>query len=303
MKSIQIKSILFFVTVILASSCNDPKTTDCVYIDKRLCEPGFDNSILEGVVDFDPSKLNNYDQKTLLEEFTGFKCTNCPTATATAKNLRDKYPGRLHLVAIHCTEEFASPNTDDPNEPFYIDFRTPEGETLHDFFDPPGLPDGVIDRLGTESTSTIPFPLWADELESLMVENNPECYLEILAVDVNEDSTSIELSAIAKPLISSEDDINLNVVVLESGIEEAQKTSGNETIYDYIHDHVFRTASHGPWGIKGFDGDLEVESDKILSFKFNIDLQEDWVIENLEIVFYASRESNREVIQSEYFSF
>lgn len=288
-------------SVIILTSCNDPEATECIYQDKRLCDPNFDNSIYEGVIDFDQTKLDAYQQKTILEEFTGFKCTNCPVATATAKNLAEDYPGRLHLVSIHCTEEFASPDTDDPNEPFHMDFRTVEGKIYHEYFDPPGLPDGIINRLGTENTSTIPYPLWSDKLEQLMAENDPDCYLEILDVSFFDDSSMVEVNAIAKPINVLNDGINLNVAVIESGIHEAQKTTGNQILYDYVHDHVFRTASHGAWGIKAFDGDLDVEAEKILQFKFRIPINDEWMLENLDFVLYASKESNREVIQSEIY--
>ena len=302
MKSIQF-NILLICIAILVFSCNDPKTTDCVYIDKRLCDPNFSNDILVGVVDFDQSSLIDYDEKIYLEEFTGFKCTNCPAATATAKNLQTEYEGRLHIAAIHCTKFFAAPDTDDPDEPFHKDFRTPEGEIYYDFYQPPGLPDGVIDRFGTENTPTISFNLWAERLQILMGSNDPECYLEFGNVTFNEDSTVVQVIALAKPIELINDRINLNVAALENGIAEAQKTIGNETLYDYIHDHVFRTTSHGAWGTFGFDGDLLLEANEILQFEFTIPLDEEWSIENLELIFYASRESNREVIQSEYYSF
>jgi hypothetical protein len=285
-----IAAVLFF------SGCQEK--IDCVYRDKRLCDPNYSNNVTTGIIPFDED-LTDYSEKFLLEEFTGFLCTNCPTATATAKTLRNTYPGRLTIVAVHCTPFFASPLTDDPNEPFYLDFRTVEGEEYYNFFQPPGLPDGVINRLGTENTSTIAFQSWAGRLEVVMPQNDPEVFIKISEILFETDSTSVTARIIVKPLINSEDNYNINFGIMESGIEEAQKDVGNTTLYDYVHDHVFRGNSNGTWGTPAYSGDIELAANEAIGFKLTMDVSPDWNLNNCEAFVYITKESNREVVQVE----
>jgi hypothetical protein len=284
------------IGLMFLGSCQEK--TDCIYRDKRLCDPDYNPNVTTGIIPFNED-LSGYEEKVLLEEFTGFLCTNCPTATTTAKNLRNQYAGRLTIVAVHCTPFFASPLTNDPNEPFFLDFRTVEGEEYYNFFQPPGLPDGVINRLGTENTSTIAFQNWANRLEVVMAENNPEVFIKIADLRIAEDSSRITAQIVVKPLILTDDVFNLNLGVMENGIEEAQKDVGNVTLYDYIHDHVFRGNSNGTWGTFAYDGDIELESNQALGFEISIDVSEEWNLENCEVFVYITRESNREVVQVE----
>lgn len=288
--------LLLIFSISFLYSCSEKE--DCIYNDKRLCDPNYDGSVYRGTVPFSEN-LDNYDEKFILEEFTGFRCTNCPTATATAKNLATQYSGRLVVVGVHCTSFFAAPLTDDPSEPFFKDFRTDVGEIYYEFFNPPGLPDGVINRLGTENTSTISYPLWGSELQELMPANNPDVFIEISDISINADSSEIAVMVTVKPINLTSDRFNINMGIMENGIEEAQKEAGNETIYDYVHDHVLRGNSNGPWGSFAYDGDIELEANEALSYELKISTKAEWNLDNCDAFVYITKESNREVLQVE----
>ena len=74
-----------FSAVLIFAGCTDE--TECYHEDKRLCDPNFVARVT-GIIPFGEN-LEGYSEKFLLEEFTGFLCTNCPTATATAKEFRE----------------------------------------------------------------------------------------------------------------------------------------------------------------------------------------------------------------------
>ncbi|MCH2215407.1 MAG: hypothetical protein MK086_09580, partial [Flavobacteriales bacterium] len=138
---------LFIVMVpLIFSGCNDPEETDCIYADKRFCDPNFTGgNIGRELVEFSED-TENYSSKVLLEDFTGFRCTNCLPAIATAKSLKDQNPDRLSIIGVHCTPFFAAPITDDPNEPYHKDFRTPEGEFYVEHYGFQQLPTGIVNR-------------------------------------------------------------------------------------------------------------------------------------------------------------
>ncbi len=283
------------------AGCNDPKETDCIYQDERFCDPDFNGGdIGRGIVEFS-GNVSNYDSKVMLEDFTGFRCTNCLPATVTAQNLKEFYPDRLTIMGVHCTSFFAAPLTDNPDEPYYLDFRTPEGEEYVNHYQIAGLPTGVINRQGTESTSTIPFSQWEGRVESLLSTNNPEVYIDIQDVVLNEDSTEASVHLIAKPLISSTKSYLLNVAITEDGIQEAQKNSdspGGE-ILDYVHNHVLRYSGYGPFGIPAFTGDVSLATNQALAFELLVEINDDWVRENCEVIVYASDEQSLNVVQVE----
>lgn len=303
MKKIQIKIILILgLSIFLLARCNDPEDTPCIYNDPRLCDPDYVDSIAQGgdgvdTIDFDDAVLTDYDEKIFLEEFTGFRCTNCPAATANANNLKDQYPDRLFLSAIHCTEIFAAPlpPEDDPDEEFQIDLRTPEGETWHSYYSPPGLPDGLINRLGNQFGPTIASPFWAGRVDELIAENNPEVYIKVTDVEVS-DNEIVRVHATVKPLILGEDDYYINALLLEDGIIAGQKDVG-ETLHNYEHNHVFRRASNGPWGTLAYGGDLNLDATTALDFQLSIPVDTVWKLENCHIIVAVSKESTREIIQ------
>ncbi len=289
--------ILVSASIVLLSVAGCKEDSECYHADKRLCDPNYVPPVV-GVIPFDED-TTGYTRKHLLEEFTGFLCTNCPTASATAKALRLTHAGRLTVIAIHCTPFFAAPLTTNPAMPFYKDFRTPEGEALYEYYLPPGLPDGVINRTGRNGLPTITFPYWADELASLMATNNLEVFVKINNLSVNADSTELTAQIIVKPLAEISDSYNINCLIVEFGIEEAQKAPGGVTIYDYKHDFVLRRASNGPWGTFAYNETLQLQSDQALGFELKIPLDAEWDLTNCEVIVYISRESDRQIVQVE----
>lgn len=297
------KNIFKILPILLIGSAlfSCEETDDCIYLDKRLCDPNFVlPEIAEGIVELE-SPISDYDEKVLLEDFTGFRCSNCPPATVTATNLKSEYPDRLSIVGVHCTSVFAEPLTSDTTQPFHTDFRTPEGEEFVSFFGLPSLPNGVVNRLGNEFSDYIPFSQWSERVSSLLSENNPEVYISIENIELTEGLDSITALVYAKPLIASEEVYIINMSVTEDGIPEAQKDNDEPggTVYDYIHNHVFRGSAYGPWGLEAFAGNFDLRTNEVLSFKLTMEINPLWKLENCELLVFISKSSNREVVQVE----
>lgn len=290
--------ILSLGTILFSCQENDD---DCIYLDKRRCDPNFViPEIAEGIVVLD-APITNYDEKILLEDFTGFRCTNCLPATITATNLKSAHPNRLSIVGVHCTSFFAAPLTSDPSLPYHKDFRTPEGEEFATYYNLVSLPNGAINRLGINGNSTIPYASWADRVEALLAENNPEVYIHIEDVTVNDQNNELIVKVYAKPLIASQEQYLINLSVTESNIQEAQKNSSSPggEILDYVHNHVYRGSAYGAWGIDVFKGDLELYYNEALSFTLKMDINPEWNLEHCEVLVFISKSSNREVVQIE----
>ncbi len=294
---------IFILIIILGSvffSCQKADD-ECIYIDKRRCDPNFVlPEISEGIVSLE-SPISDYNEKIFLEDFTGFRCTNCVPATVTATNLKAAHPNRLSIAGVHCTPFFAAPLTTDPSEPFFKDFRTPSGEEFFDYYEMAGLPNGAINRLGSDGNKYIPFAQWTDRVNALLAENDPEVYISIENITVDEENQELIVDVYAKPLIRSDIDYLINLSVTEDDIPEAQKDSNTPggTIYDYVHNHVFRGSAYGPWGIDAFPGSIDLFTDEVLSYKLRMDINPVWNLDNCEILVFISKSSNREVVQVE----
>ena len=281
-------------------SCQDDDD-DCIYLDKRMCDPDFVlPEIADGIVVLE-SPITDYDEKILLEDFTGFRCTNCVPATVTAVNLKAANPNRLSIAGVHCTSTFAAPITSDTTLPFHKDFRTPEGEEFVTYYNLMALPTGTINRLGSQGNKYIPYAQWTDRINALLSENNPEVYIRIRNLSIDEENQQIVAEVYAKPLISSEEKYLINISVTENGIAEAQKDNNTEggTIYDYVHNHVYRGSGYGPWGIDVFQGNIDLNTNEVLSFKLKMDINPDWNLNNCEVLVFISKSSTREVVQVE----
>lgn len=299
MKNFFILALILSIGTVLFS-CQEAED-ECIYIDKRRCDPNFVlPEISEGIVVLE-SPITNYDEKILLEDFTGFRCTNCVPATVTAVNLKAAHPNRLSIAGVHCTPFFAAPLTSDPSEPYHNDFRTTEGELFFDYYEMAGLPNGAINRLGSQGNKYIPFQEWTDRINALIAENNPEVYISIKDIVVDQENQELIVTVFAKPLISSDTEYLINLSVTESGIADAQKNSSSPggQILDYVHNHVFRGSGYGPWGVEVFKGDLALNTNEVLSLKLKMDLNSDWNLDNCEVLVFISKSSNREVVQVE----
>jgi len=131
-------------------------------------------------------------QNILLEDYTGFKCTNCPDAHAVSDDLIDLYGDQLSVISIHCTEAFAEP---DPGavfpEPFSQDFRTEAGETYVDQFGIFALPTGIVNRGKYDGFFPVAFEAWEAAVEELSTMTSP-VKMEVQNVSFANDTLDID---------------------------------------------------------------------------------------------------------------
>ena len=99
-------------------------------------------------------------KKILVEDYTGFRCPNCPKAADTLKAILASYPGRVIGMGVHVSIGFAEPAvvSGAPAGSFTSDFRTPEGDNYDNtsLFYPSGgtkggLPKGMVNRVDYNS--------------------------------------------------------------------------------------------------------------------------------------------------------
>ena len=190
--------------------------------------------IVEGPYMTDADSYVNPEKKVLIEDFTGHRCTGCPTATKEISAIQDVYGNQVIAIAIHPTgaESFTHPHP--PHiEGFQYDWRTSWGDNWDETFQAsaPGLPKGMVNRIGDQS-KILDSGEWAavvaDELKKEVD----------YKINITSDANSVTMSTEIK------NDINGNfkyvVCLTESNIINWQK-DGTLNIEDYEHNNVLRT--------------------------------------------------------------
>jgi thiol-disulfide isomerase/thioredoxin len=239
-------------------------------------------------------------RKVLLEEFTGFRCTNCPPAALQATALMEAYPDNLILVAIHSSVEFAAPLSDVEGEPFSTDFRTTAGEEYLSFFEIPGFPAGLIDRIELNNYNVIAPGDWGTAISNELLK---ESELGVKFKNVTFDEASRKLNVEVEAEVQSENlsgnQYNFTLYFTESNIIEAQEYPGGAVDSSYKFNHVLRANLNGTWGEPAFEGILELGQTKTYNYEYIV--PENFVVANSELVGYVYNNSSnlREVLQAE----
>lgn len=218
-------------------------------------------------------------KKILIEDFTGFKCKNCPDAASELEAIENLYEGKIVGIGIH-VGYFATPGGD-----FTTDFRTDAGEDLDAFFGASlsGLPIGLVNRMGYPNALS-QHTDWASTVSDII---NQEA---TVAITISDNGNQITVQA--KELSTISGNLKLVVCITEDGVIDKQIVD-NIVVNDYQHDHVLRTHLNGTWGT-----DISL-SNEYTSFDFSYTLDNSWQRSNCHAIAYIYNDSNKEVLQVE----
>ena len=168
----------------------------------------------------------------LLEDFTGQRCVNCPTATAVAEQLVKMYGDTVIVVAIHGGPLGFKGNASAKG------LATDLGDTYYSHWGLEYQPVGLIDRLGA-----VNYTDWTAHVTEELHKTSPlsislYAKLEGDAIDVNVTMMGREANQTGK----------LQVWLTEDGITALQMMPDGTAKHDYVHHHVLRAAVNGNWG-------------------------------------------------------
>ena len=255
-----------YTYTILCSLCLLLVGCDYIPEDERLI---YDPVILSEPNPNDNSEGEKPEQTkhiVLLEDFTGQRCLNCPTATEIIKQLQQACGDAFVSVAIHGGEQaiFSTAKV--------TGLRTEMGDEYFNFWNLKYKPVGLINRHGAvdcDKWATVvkeelskPAPLRLDGF-AVLTDN-------IITIQIN--AEGIDGSVTGK----------LQVWLLEDGIKALQLMPDGTANQEYIHNHVFRTAVNGTWG-----EDISVKEGEIVERIMKQTLEPNWNPEQLSIVAFV----------------
>lgn len=238
---------------------------------------------------------STYQQKILLEEYTGFRCGNCPEATEIAHSLKNKYPNNLILLSVHAGG-YAKPTSDHT-----YDFRTPIGDELDNFFgcSRAGNPNGMVNRIGFPNKSHILREgQWENAIQNLL-SNKPKLDLK-LSTSFNQSTQTIFARVEIKFLEPSLPNYHLCLYLAEDSVVQYQRDDRKTPpdVDDYVHDNVLRDGITPTWGIQISDKPLQSGTIISKEFEYVIPTGKDWRINKLKVIaFVHDKDNTFEILQ------
>ncbi|MBX3042399.1 MAG: Omp28 family outer membrane lipoprotein [Candidatus Kapabacteria bacterium] len=241
----------------------------------------------------DITPVDTTKKKVLLEDFTGFRCGNCPEATHVAEMIANQYPGRVIVIALH-----AGPLAV-PTPIRRYDFRTQETNELATFYGLIATPYGLVNRRQYVGQNLLAPTAWGGYVqEQLNVDADLKMYLE---TDFNESTREISLQVQLEYLRQGNVNHNLAVYILEDSVVQYQQDDRQPAIHisDYVHNHVMRGSFTGTWGLPVSDVAVSAGSKLTVPFKYTISSERDWRPSKLSLVAFVHDNTTKEVIQVE----
>jgi len=242
-------------------------------------------------VPFDAT-LSSQKRNVILQDYTGVRCVNCPDGHLVAKTIQDSYSeGRLVVVALHSGSIFTGPY------PFGThDFRTTEGDEIEAMIGPiSSKPIGDIDRkLFTGQTSRpVNRTLWSGFVAQEIADSIPKVQIKT-EHQYDDVSRILSLDIILQFAETISENLNMHVMLIESGIEEPQLTpTGIDTFY--THNHVLRDMITPSVGSPIIGNKTPGHATKYLMPDFEIPAS--WNADSVDIVTFVTYTDSLKVLQ------
>ena len=215
-------------------------------------------------------KMEAPKRTVLLEDFTGQRCVNCPTATdIIGQLLKQVGDSALIPVAIHCGPlGFAGNATT-------IGLATDTGDEYYKHWKLEFQPVGLVDRRGPMN-----YTIWTMEAMADMSQN---ATVDLKVTATRQDNTiSIDTKATGINNVSGK----LQLWVLEDNITALQMMPDGKPNANYVHNHVFRKAVNGTWG-----EDISLAEGETKTVSARQDIDATWNPAQLSIVAFVYNDS------------
>ena len=188
-----------------------------------------------------PVPVDSTERAHVLIEFTGFRCVNCPKASAEAEELKQTYGERLIVVAMHPA---SNPFTQGAAK---YDYTCEEADVYYRYMGGNAttpFPTGNINIVDYEEGYLNDYPTWATLLAQQMSQPT-QVHLNVLAV--LESSMNI-VTVTTTASADKKQDYRLVTWLIEDSIQGAQAMPDGTVNREYYHRHVLRMATGDPWG-------------------------------------------------------
>ena len=237
---------------------------------------------------FTPTDPSAVVRSSLLIEYSGWQCVNCPTAAEEAHRLQELYGENLVVVVMHPE---SNPNTRHNNKPA-LNYTCPEADSIYIMMggtNTTPFPTGNVNMVKEPTKGYFnDYDQWATLVSQAYAAPKPM----LLSVEANgyADSRDVWMAVDMTNLDSKAAEVTLQVWLTEDSVIGSQKKPEG-TDKEYAHNHLLR-ASITP--IKGESMVIDAHMTHQIVYEYT--LPDKVVKENCNIVAIVS--VNGEVVQA-----
>ncbi len=218
----------------------------------------------------------------LIEDFTGQRCVNCPTATQVIADLQEAY-GEDHVVAVAIhSGPFAKSVRGVP-----YPLMTEVGDAYYNHWGFDHQPVGIVNRqfLGD-------YAEWGTQVYG-QLQRTARVGLSLVSdYDDEKRTVAIDVKSLG---IEGVESAKLQVWLTEDNINAFQYMPDGSSNREYIHNHVFRDAVNGEWGT---DFRLSEGEEREETFSYTFPENAEWVPEHMHVVAFVYTDKGVEQVIS-----
>ncbi len=237
---------------------------------------------------FTPTDSSALKRSSLLIEYSGWQCVNCPTAAEEAHRLKEQYGENLVVVVMHPE---SNPNTRHNNKPA-LNYTCPEADSIYVMMggtNTTPFPTGNVNMVKDATKGYFnDFDLWGTLISQAYA--NPKPVIVGQNVKGTADSRDIDIVIDITNAGSEGLDMILQVWLTEDSVMGSQKKPEG-TDKNYAHNHLLRASISALWGDA-----VRVGAQEKAQMTYQYTLPEKVVKENCNVVAVLS--VNGEVIQA-----
>jgi hypothetical protein len=237
---------------------------------------------------FTPADPSAIKRTSVLIEYSGWQCVNCPTAAEEAHHLKEQYGENLVVVVMHPE---SNPNTRHNNKP-QLNYTCPEADSLYIMMggtNTTPFPTGNVNMVKDATKGYFnDYDKWATLVSQAY--STPKPVIIGQEVKGTTDSKDITITIDITNAGSEMIDATLQVWLIEDNVIGSQKKPEG-TDKNYAHNHLMRASISPLWGDA-----VRLEAQQKEQLTYHYTLPENVVKENCNIVALVS--VNGEVIQA-----
>jgi len=237
---------------------------------------------------FTPTDPSAIKRTSVLIEYSGWQCVNCPTAAEEAHHLKEQYGENLVVVVMHPE---SNPNTRHNNKP-QLNYTCPEADSLYIMMggtNTTPFPTGNVNMVKDATKGYFnDYDKWATLVSQAY--STPKPVIIGQEVEGTTDSKDITITIDITNAGSEMMDATLQVWLTEDNVIGSQKKPEG-TDKNYAHNHLMRASISPLWGDA-----VRLEAQQKEQLTYHYTLPENVVKENCNIVALVS--VNGEVIQA-----
>ena len=236
---------------------------------------------------FTPADQDAVKRTSLLIEYSGWQCVNCPTAAEEAHHLKEQYGENLVVVVMHPE---SNPNTRHNNKPA-LDYTCPEADSIYIMMggtNTTPFPTGNVNMVKDLNKGYFnDYDKWGTLISQAYATPMPvRLAAEASMIDIDLAFIAVDITNLSDQNI----DATLQVWLTEDSVIGSQKFPTG-TDKNYAHNHLMRASISPLWG-----ENLPIDAHMTQQIVYEYTLPEKVKKENCNIVALVS--VNGEVVQA-----